>query len=330
MIINGLRIPHPATFKPRTRAPSHASVQPMFHVKRTVTIKPQPLRAIHAMPVIAIVGAIGSIVAGVGAVAAATSVVGTVLAGAMIVGGAATLIGAATGNQNLMKYGSILSAVGAVGTAGMSLFGGADTAASAGVGAGAQSANTPGISGADVIAADNAASTAATPLAAPQAITPNVPSGILADGTLTVDGAGVPASGVLASPAPAPAVAQPAAVTPFSTGDIKPFDPNQGGMLNMPGSSTLNSGSPQGFFNSVGQWVSNNKDLAKMGMDAVAGYAKGKAGEPLQQAQINGINANIDATKARTEIEKQAAARAAQKADWGRGISKPISYYTGG
>lgn len=133
MIINGLRIPHPATFKRReVERPRISAAPPMFQVKRTETARPPNPRAIHAMPVIAIVAAIGSIAAGAAgaaALVAGTVTLTTVLAGAMVVGGAMTLIGAATGNQNLMKYGGILSAVGGIGTLGLNLMGGAEAAA---------------------------------------------------------------------------------------------------------------------------------------------------------------------------------------------------------
>lgn len=72
------------------------------------------------MPVIAVVGAIGSAVAGAGMIAAGTAVLGsvalgTVLGGAMLVGGVMSVIGTVTGNEKLAKIGGILSMVGGIG-----------------------------------------------------------------------------------------------------------------------------------------------------------------------------------------------------------------------
>lgn len=339
MIINGLRIPLPHTFKTRERERPRVSVAPSaFRLKATVTIAPSNPRALHAMPVFAIVAAIGSIVGGVAAAGAATSILGTVLAGAMIVGGAATLIGAATGNQNLMKYGSILSLVGGVGTAAVGMFGeaataGADTAASM------SGPTTTGYQGDGVTNVAGATD--------PAALTPPPSSGVLnaapdaAELAAPIGGGSAQASVPTPTPSASPLSASPADLTSGSTmttaapvtpdsaqiGSTSAFQTPPPPTPALPGATVAPpvadpSVPNTGFFNSVGQWVKNNPDLAKIGATAATGLFGSLVTSPAQQAQIDYSNTVAAATKAKS-------ARDAQRADWGRGISKPITAYGG-
>lgn len=321
MIINGLRIPHPVVYRKSQVERPRVSIAPTFRVKPTLTERPANPRSIYAMPfLIPIVMAVGSIAAGAAGAAALIGgviTVGTVLAGAMVVGGAMTLIGLATDNKNLVKYGSILSAVGGLGTAAMGLMGGASGAASVTEGAislgvdsveaaaggavadmsGAVSAGADAAAGGAALDAAGNAAGAVADAAAVSAATPPATPGILeSTGTQVSDAAA-------SSPSLNPLASKEAFNVPTGT----------------EGNAFVAQGTEGG---GILDWTNKNKDLLKMGVDTVGGYAKGAAAAPLQEAQVGNLNANAEATR-------QATARAAQKADWGRGISKPLSAYLG-
>lgn len=127
-------------------------------LKKTATApKPKAPRAKYAMPVVAIVAAVGSFAAGAAIATAATATVGAmVVGGMMMVGAALTIVGTVTGNAKLTKIGGIVSLVGGVGALGLGMAGmlttGASEAASAGVGAAAADATSNTIISSDAVA----------------------------------------------------------------------------------------------------------------------------------------------------------------------------------
>lgn len=114
---------------------------PTGRVKKSVVHAPTEPRAIHAMPIVPIIAAIGSAVAGYGVVTAgigalaAGSVGAMIVGGAMMVGAALTVVGVVTGNEKLMKVGGILSLAGGIGAGVAGLMGAASGAASGAAGA---------------------------------------------------------------------------------------------------------------------------------------------------------------------------------------------------
>lgn len=118
---------------------------PTGRVKKSVVHAPTEPKAIHAMPIVPIIAAIGSAVAGFGIATAAGASIGAMIAGgAMMVGAALTVIGVVTENQKLMKIGGVLSLAGGVGALALGAMGGLTSAATsaaetaaAGVGAAA-------------------------------------------------------------------------------------------------------------------------------------------------------------------------------------------------
>jgi hypothetical protein len=323
MIINGLRIPHPATFKRREAERPRVAEYAGARVRRTVIHRPAPLKGKYAMPVIAIAAAIGSIATGVAAFTAATGIIGTVLAGAMIVGGAATLIGVATGNKNLVKYGGILSAVGGLGTLGMNLLGGAEGAAGATAGLETAVDSTEAAAGQAVadMSGTAGASTAGvldTPIAAPPAAATGINPGVGAatETALNPTVAGTPPA------APAAANSQGWMMDGAKPFEVKMPEIDAQGLLNQT-PQVIGADTPKGFFNSVGQWVKENPELSKIGAQVGTGILGNLHTSPAQQSQIDLNNAN-------TNLTRQEAARRAQRADWGRGISKPLSAYLNG
>ena len=315
---------YPGFFNQKSRSTEHrlGSYVSTSKTKPTVTIRPSNPRAIHMMPVLAIVAAVGSIIGGVAAVGAATGIIGTVLAGAMIVGGAATLIGVATGNQNLVKYGGILAIAGGIGLAGMNLLG--ETSMASSQTAGLSNAANPPM--ADMAGPSVAQTTtdAITQAAAPSAT--QTTSGVLN----AVGGPGDALTGPTASNAAqaSPSVATPTPATPPAAAPWKPdisdaYAPGENPQpFQSPNIPVNVKETPQGFFNQIGQWIENNPKQT----DVISGAAKGLFGNlvasPTQQSEIN-LNS------ATANYRTRAAALAAQRADWGSGISKPLSYYLG-
>lgn len=319
---------YPGFFNKQPRITEHrVSASPTsFRVKPTTIERPSNPRAIHAMPIIPIVMAIGSIAAGSAAIAAGTAVLGstllgTVLAGAMIVGGAATLIGVATGNQNLIKYGGILALAGGLSLAAAGAFGGLTTDAGTTTAAGLDAGGPPMSEMAGPSMAD-ATATLPEQLSGPGVLsTQRATSTVMPVGApeqLSGPGMTNAAPGVLATQPPAPVtdISQ-----PFNAGGQDAFRAPVIDQSTV--NTTFNASSPKGFFDKTGKWIQDNQTAAKIGADAIAGFAKGKAAEPLQQSEIalNTATANYRA---------RAAAIAAQRADWGRGVSKPLDFYMGG
>lgn len=128
----------------------------------------------RAMPVVAIVAAVASFAAGAAIATAAGATLGAmIVGGAMMVGAAMTVVGTISGNQNLVKWGGIISLAGGVGALGLGLAGAlTDGAASA------AESTTAGLSAgdADQIAANQQVGSAA---AATPAVPPTEPTGLM-------------------------------------------------------------------------------------------------------------------------------------------------------
>lgn len=320
---------YPGFFNKQPRIAEHrVSVSPAsFRAKPTTTERPSNPRAIYAMPIVAVVMAVGSIAGGAAAIAAGTAVLGsvalgTVLAGAMIVGGAATLIGIATDNKNLVKYGGILALAGGLSLAAAGAFGGLTTDAGLGSTTGIDVAGGPPMSGMAGPSVADAAATLPEQLSGPGVLSTqraaNVSTPVGVPEQLSGPGMTNAAPGVLATRPPAPVTDL---SQPFNTGGQDTFRAPVIDKSTV--NTTFNASSPKGFFDKAGKWMQDNQTAAKIGYDAVAGYAKGKAAEPLQQSEI-ALNTATASYRAR------AAAIAAQRADWGRGVSKPLDFYMGG
>ena len=212
----GVRI-HPGFFKQRTfKEGPRASAGTSFKVKRTVVHKPTNPRAKHAMPALAIFAAIASIgpaVAAVGAIAGGAAITaGAIFSVITAVGAVTAAIGAVTGNEKLVKYGGILALVGGIGSF----------------------ANNAGFFGSGSEGASGAASTTAgsPPMGDMGGATASGPStGIAADGTLMMDGAGVaaaPDSGLISAnmpTAPMPEYAAPSPAVQAPIGQAPVVDP---------------------------------------------------------------------------------------------------------
>ena len=103
---------------------------PAGRVRKTVVHAPKNPKAIYAMPVVAIIGAVASAVTGFGiATAAGATMAAMVVGGAMMVGAALSVVGVVTKNEKLMKIGTVLSLAGGVGAVGLNLAGGLTNAA---------------------------------------------------------------------------------------------------------------------------------------------------------------------------------------------------------
>jgi hypothetical protein len=95
--------------------------------------------------VIALVGAVGSVKLGAGALAAAGTIGAKIAAGAMIAGGVMTGVGAVTKNQKLMKWGSVLSVAGGLGSWASGTLPGMGGGEAAGGAAGGAGSGAPGL-----------------------------------------------------------------------------------------------------------------------------------------------------------------------------------------
>lgn len=274
--IQGVRI-HPGFFKQQRRKPVEHRVgdaPASIRLKPTSIPKPRAPRAKYAMPAVAIIGAIGSFVAGAGiALAAEATVAAMVVGGAMMVGAAMTVVGTITGNQKLAKWGTVLSVVGGIGALGLGAAGmltdaAASTATSTAPGVAANgsltvdgaglasetgdavmnAANASEINNAAAGAAGSGAPAAAVP---PPTPTPAPASGMVTAPTTNPDGT------VLATDAPATAAANapsatppavsatPSAGLPAGAGDTQMNPMGQGtGMLDMPTPGSVTNVAP--------------------------------------------------------------------------------------
>lgn len=302
--IAGVRI-HPGFFKesPRRDEPRVGAGPTGMRVKQMATSKPSNPKAKYAMPVIAVVAAIGSFAAGAAIATAAGATIGAmVVGGAMMIGGALTIVGTVTGNQNLTKWGNILSIVGGVGALGLGVAGALTDAA------GATTDATAGLNPGD---ADQALAnqTVAGGGAGATPPTPPASTGLLADGTpapapgAPVDASANPAlaSTPAAAPAPAATPATPSTGTPapgapssftapapstssaFTPSGTGAFDTNaSAGVFDANGNPIANAGSPTGgFFDSAGKWIKANPEVARAGFNATGLLASSLIPKPL-------------------------------------------------
>lgn len=277
------------------------------------------------MPVIVVAVAAGSFAAGAAALATATTLLATVSAGALMVGSALTIAGTITGNSKLTKIGGIISLAGGIGSLASSMGGAAGSAA----GAGAENV-------APVLAetgAEAAASGAVTGATGSEAI-----SGIAGDAagnaasTSGLIDAGVPAAAEAGTAATAADAATAAAQTgqaatqaaetvtnPFLSDGPIAFGPSsntgafvppgqQDGLLgqlqqfdanNAFAPTTTQSTGMQGYFDKAGQWVKDNKELTKVGLDVVGGVAKGLVPSEQEKAQTAAIKAQTERERIR-------------------------------
>lgn len=267
------------------------------------------------MPVVAVVAAAFAVE---GAVAAAAAAGGFFATGAATfatitaIGAVTAAVGAVTGNEKLMKIGAVIGIAGSIGGfasgAGFfgegGAFGTAPSEVAAGVGATAQSANTPGISGADVVAADNpagmvadasgAAPAAAPVVDAPAVTAPAVQKPIDPTAATSEVAAATPPVGQTTTP-PQQTAAQgmvdsAAGVTPPTAAATPP-------MASMAGPSTGQGLAPagafdqlSGMFKGLGKFVNDNKGLSEM---LLKGVMSATADTSLQDAQTAKLRQDV-------------------------------------
>lgn len=275
--IQGVRI-HPGFFKQQRRKPVEHRVgdaPTSIRLKPTSIPKPRAPRAKYAMPAVAIIGAIGSFIAGAGiALAAEATVAAMVVGGAMMVGAAMTVVGTVTGNAKLAKWGTILSVVGGIGALGLGAAGmlTADAGQTVGAGGGAavggggpgelasagaveEAANAAGgAAGGAADAASGAAGSAGTAgatgaaqtagegmVTAPSTTTPITNP----DGTVLATDAPATAAANAPSATPPAAGVAPSVGLPAGAGDAQMNPMGQGtGMLDMPAPGSVTNVAP--------------------------------------------------------------------------------------
>ena len=284
------------------------------------------------MPVVVVALAAGSFAAGAAAIATATTLMATVAAGALMVGSAMTIAGTVTGNKKLTKIGGIISLAGGAASLANNLAGGA---AAAGAGAenvapvlaetGAEAAAGGAISGAaagtGTEAVSGIAGDAASGAATSGLIDAGVPAATEASSAVTA----AEAANTAAQTGQAAAQATEAVTNPFMTDGPIGFGPgnNTGGAFSPQGQSggllgqleqfdAATAFSPtgqqatglQGYFDKAGQWVKDNKELTKIGLDTVSGVAKGLVPSDQEKAQTGALREQTAALKAQAERER--------------------------
>lgn len=262
-----------------------------------------------------------------------------VAAGAMMVGGAASAIGAATGNQSLSKFGAIAGAVGGVANIGNSLlnssFSGLSTAqadamassqlagnsegaanlatqASTDASSATQSAANMDLTGGSAPAAAPDAATA-TPSAAPPPVAANQTPGI------------TPATGSVAQAGSTVASNTPSgAFDASSLKDTAGVPSGFGGMSDSQKMAALSSGNQSnGIINSLSDMWNNGSTVDKMNMlhvgsGIIGGVAQYLAPSPQAKAQINEANARTALMN--QQLQTTAAHNAAVAAMGGGGV----------
>lgn len=287
------------------------------------------------MPVVVVALAASSFAAGVTAFAAAATMGSMIAAGAVIAGSALTMIGAITGNQKLAMIGGILTLGGGLATAAMNSAGEATTEGvtqAATEGAVDTASNTAGN-------AVNSAGVTTSSVPAPSVDVSAVPDAAANNAAQTATDAATaaPPQGMAnsvtdAAQAQAPASAQPfqASGTPFqaNTDPLSAFNQNNvidKATFNPDGSINVNTGMPgmvgsttagnplqivaralgpngePGFMTRAGQWVKDNKELAKIGADFASGLMPSEA------------------VKAQTDLARAQAETLRRRALWGSG-----------
>lgn len=280
------------------------------------------------MPVVVVALAAGSFAAGAAALAAATTLAATVAAGALMVGSALTIAGTVTGNKKLTKIGGIISLAGGVASLANNLAGSGAAAASAGAEnvapvlaeTGAEAAASGALSGAT--GAETITGISGDVVAGGAGALP--PGGGLIDAAAPAAEAG---SAVTAAEAANAAAQTGQAATqvaetvtnPFMTDGPIGFGPNNntgafapqgqsGGLLGQLEQFDANTAfSPtntqstglQGYFDKAGQWVKDNKELTKVGLDVVGGVAKGLVPSEQEKAQTAAIKAQTERERIR-------------------------------
>lgn len=279
------------------------------------------------MPVVVVALAAGSFAAGAAAIATATTLMATVAAGALMVGSALTIAGTVTGNKKLTKIGGIISLAGGVASLANNLAG--SGAAAAGAGAenvapvlaetGAEAAAGGAISGA------TGAGTEAVSGIAGEAASGATTSGLIDAGVPAAAEAGTAATAAeaantAAQTGQAAAQATEAVTNPFMTDGPIGFGPgsNTGGAFAPQGQSggllgqleqfdattafaptSQQTTGLQGYFDKAGQWVKDNKELTKIGLDTVSGVAKGLVPSEQEKAQTAAIKAQTERERIR-------------------------------
>jgi len=256
-----------------------------------------------AMPVVAVAAAVATFATGASVALAAGASIGAMVAGgAMMVGAAMSAVGAITGNQKLMKIGGVLSLAGGIGAGIMGMTGGlTESATSMGTEMAGDAA-----SGAFGDAAGATASDAAGKALA------EIPPESVGVGTAPNQVQVGNAGGLLDAPAAPAATAQPTqagamGATPPSgamgVGDsVQTMGSEVAGSVNK-----VDALGGNGMLDKVSGWVKNNKELAKLGVDAFGGIAKAFPS---------------DAEKAQAELLRQRAEEQKRRNNWWSGPRK--------
>lgn len=353
-MINGVRI-HPGFFKQRVRNPAEHRVSDApvsARLKPTSIPKPKTPRAMYLMPVVAIIGAIGSFTAGAAIATAAGATLGAmVVGGAMMVGAAMTVVGTVTGNQKLAKWGGVLSIAGGIGALGLGAAGmltstadavssaastGADAIVNvAGPGELASAGDVANIgSGTIDLAGSTAGDLAGGAAGTTAAGTPGATSGML--GPIDIGQPPVAATEVVASSA-APTAAAAAAPDISSLSQAAPaanpvaainVDGMTGDMLGINTSATLPT-MPKialeqpSMWKEFQNWYKTNPELAKTLSETVKG---GLAALPTDQskAQTAYYQANTDLAKANTDRTQEETYRLWLKSYYNQGKMPPV------
>ena len=280
------------------------------------------------MPVAAVALAASSFAAGAAAFTAATTIGGMVAAGATMVGSALSIVGTVTGNAKLSKIGGVLalggmagtaminsSANAAASTAGAAAGEAATETAAAAVEGGAALNEAAQLSDAAIEAGSKTASGMAD--AASTAAASGAPSaGMEAVSTVAADSPSSLLQSVTAEPAATQTISNVTSANPYSTGSVNTMDAGStslGQAAEMTGldpeTARLLRGGEMGASNSfidrAGQWVKNNKEMAKLGTDVAGG--------------LIGNLVPSDEQKARTELAKQQAELLRRRTLWAQG-----------
>lgn len=282
----------------------------------------------RAMPVAVVALAAGSFAAGAAAFTAAAAWSATaVLAGTLMVGSALTIVGTITGNQNLTKIGGALALIGGGGLAIESLMSSAAEGAAGAAGAAAGETGAAGMESGfggampDAPGVTGVAQTSSVPM---PDVTTTVGGEAMAAAPEIASQAAPVAQGLVESAIPAQEItatadswsnfATPEAMLNPAGQSLNMADPLAQGvdqaqkLAGMDGNGMITSG-----FDKFGKWVGENKELAKIGTQAIAGMAGNLIPSDKDKAMTDYYQATADRTRATTDDEKRRAA-------WRRGL----------
>lgn len=289
---------------------------PTGRVKKSVVHAPKEPKAIHAMPVVAVIGAIASFSAGAAVVAggigaiAAGSVAAMVVGGAMMVGAALTVVGVVTGNEKLTKIGGILSLAGGIGAGVAGLMGAAGGAGAAGATAGLEVAQGVGAAAADGVSNAVIGTEALAGNIADQAgggiLNMASPAAEAATGTLATEAAS--AAPYLETAASTAQAAAPQAATPFSLQTDNAFAPGEN-PTPFKSEGILQTTQPQG--GGILDWMNKNKQATEL----LSGAVKGAAGM-VPTAKDKAL---LEQAKANTALTNEQIEQARRRAAYGQG-----------